>query len=125
SFSVLFARQSGKAEKIHLSQEFDLKVNQEAMIEGEGLAVKFVSVLEDGRCPEDVTCVWAGNAKIKVRLSKQNLEPCAVDLKTTVKPKISSYSNYEINLVALKPSRKSDKDIQQDQYIATLIVTKK
>src|SRR5262249_9486072 len=67
-FSPLFAQQSRKAEVIRLGQEFDLKINQEAVIEGEGLAVVFESMIEDGRCPEDVTCVWSGNAKIKVRL---------------------------------------------------------
>src|SRR5262247_828003 len=76
-FSPLFAQQSRKAEVIRLGQEFDLMINQEAMIEGEGLAVVFESVLEDGRCPEDVTCVWSGNAKIKVRLSKQKQRPGA------------------------------------------------
>src|SRR5262245_61278798 len=102
-FSPLFAQQSRKAEVIRLGQEFDLKINQKAMIEGEGLAVVFESVLEDSRCPEGVDCVWSGNAKIKVRSSKQKQTPAAIELNTNVGPKSSSYLDYEIKLVALKP----------------------
>jgi hypothetical protein len=124
-FSPLFAQQSRKAEVIRLGQEFELMINQEAMIEGEGLAVVFESVLEDGRCPEDVTCVWSGNAKIKLRLSKQKQKPGAINLNTDVKPKSSSYLDYVIRLVALKPLPKKDKPVQANEYKATLIITKK
>jgi hypothetical protein len=124
-FSPLFAQQSRKAGVIRLGQEFELMINQEAMIEGEGLDVVFESVLEDGRCPEDVTCVWSGNAKIKVRLSKQKQTPGAINLNTDVRPKSSSYLDYEIRLVALKPLPKKDKPVQTNEYKATLIITNK
>ncbi|HZF41066.1 MAG TPA: hypothetical protein VE715_19745, partial [Blastocatellia bacterium] len=124
-FCPLFAQHSRKAEVVRLGQEFELKINQEAVIEGEGLTVAFESVLEDGRCPEDVTCVWSGNAKIRLRSSKEKQTPAAVELNTDIRPKSSSYLAYEIKLVALKPFRKSDKAIQPNEYIATLIVTKK
>lgn len=125
SFPPLFAQQSRKAEVIRLGQEFDLKINQEAMIEGEGLAVMFESVLEDSRCPEGVDCVWSGNAKIRIRLSKQKQTPTTIELNTDVGSKSSSYLNYEIKLIALKPRPKADKAIQPDEYKAALIVTKK
>lgn len=32
--------------------------------------VKFVEVLSDSRCPKDVTCVWAGEAKVRVEVYK-------------------------------------------------------
>jgi hypothetical protein len=124
-FSPLFAQQSRKAEVIRLGQEFELKINQEATIEGEGLAVRFESVLEDGRCPEGVNCIWAGNAKIKIKLSRQNQAPGAVELNTSLKPKSSSYLDYEIKLVALNPRPKADKPLEPNEYKATLIVAKK
>ncbi|HEY8460729.1 MAG TPA: hypothetical protein VIM99_10135 [Blastocatellia bacterium] len=110
---------------VRLGQEFELKINQEAMIEGEDLAVAFESVLKDGRCPEGVNCVWAGNAKIKVRLSKRNQAPGAIELNTGIRPKISSYMNYEVELVSLNPRPKADKAVEPNEYKATLIVTKK
>lgn len=30
----------------------------------EGTAISFSKVVEDSRCPTDVTCIWAGEAKI-------------------------------------------------------------
>ncbi len=124
-FSPLFARQSGKAEVIRLGQEFDLEINREAVVEGESLAVVFESVLEDSRCPEGVDCLWSGNAKIRIRSSKRNQTPGAIELNTNLAPKSSSYLNYEIKLVALKPRPKADKPVQPNEYKATLIITKK
>ena len=124
-FSHLFAQQPRKAEVIRLSQEFELKINQEAAIEGEGLAVVFESVLEDSRCPEGVDCIWSGNAKIRIRSSKQKHAPAPIELNTNAGPKSSSYLDYEIKLVALKPRPKADKPVQPNEYKATLIITKK
>ena len=125
-FILTFVRAAiEEGEVIRLGQEFDLKINQEAMIEGEALDVVFESVLEDSRCPEGVDCIWSGNAKIKLRSGKQKQTPAAVELNTNVGSKSSSYLNYDIRLVALKPRPKADKPIQPNEYRATLIVTKK
>jgi hypothetical protein len=123
--SPLFAQQSRKAEVIRLGQEFELNINQEAVVEGEGLAVAFESALEDSRCPEGVDCIWSGNAKIRLRLGKQKQTPAPVEINTNVEPKSSSYLNYEVKLIALKPRPKADKPVQPNEYKATLIVTKK
>ncbi|WP_299217664.1 hypothetical protein [uncultured Dokdonia sp.] len=37
--------------------------------------VTFLEVLEDSRCPKDVDCVWAGQAKIKVRIKEKGKAP--------------------------------------------------
>lgn len=33
--------------------------------------ISFEAVLEDSRCPKNVTCIWAGQAKIKVRVKPE------------------------------------------------------
>ena len=38
------------------------------------IEITFLEVLEDSRCPKDVDCVWAGQAKIKVRVSEKGKE---------------------------------------------------
>src|SRR5262245_33495409 len=123
--TTLLTRQSRKAEVIRLGQEFELKIKEEALVEGESLTVGFESVLADSRCPEGVDCVWSGNAKIKVRSNKQKQAPAALELNTNVGAGSSSYLNYEIRLVALKPRPKADKAVPSNEYRATLIVTKK
>jgi hypothetical protein len=125
SFLYLLAQQSRKAEVIRLGQEFELKINQEATIEGEGLGVVFDSVLEDSRCPDGVDCIWSGNAKIRIRSSKQKQTPATIELNTDAGPKSSSYLNYEIRLVGLKPRPKPSEAVQPHEYEATLIIVRK
>ncbi len=36
--------------------------------EYDGLRIQFVEVIEDSRCPSDVTCIWAGRIVISVRI---------------------------------------------------------
>lgn len=34
-----------------------------------GVSIKFLEVVEDSRCPKDVTCIWAGRAIVKVEIT--------------------------------------------------------
>lgn len=125
SSAILFAQQSRKADVVRVGEEFELKIDQEAMIESEGLAVAFESVIEDSRCPEGVDCIWSGNAKIKLKSSKQKQAPATIELNTDVDPKGSSYLNYDIRLVALKPRPRPNDSLRSHEYKALLIITKK
>ena len=109
---------------VALNQEFDLKVGQVATVEGTGLKIGFASVREDSRCPEDVTCVWAGNAKVAISLKKGKSKLASVELNTGINPKQHSYMGYEVRLVALHPNPKSKTTLDKKSYVATLIVSK-
>ena len=50
------------ANEVSLDQEFSLSPGQSIMIAGENLAIKFIEVISDGRCPKGAICVWAGEA---------------------------------------------------------------
>jgi len=43
-----------------------LRPGQQKKAGGGTITIKFVSVVEDSRCPPQSACVWAGNAKIQV-----------------------------------------------------------
>ena len=45
---------------------FTLAPGQTATVRGTVTRITFKQVREDSRCPVDVTCVWAGDAKIEV-----------------------------------------------------------
>jgi len=49
--------------------EFKLGVGESQLINN--VEVTFLRVMEDSRCPKDVSCVWAGQAKIMVRISEK------------------------------------------------------
>ena len=61
------ARQSSKTVPIN---SLSLGMNQSARLSS-GVAVRVESI-QDGRCPLGVSCVWAGQAKVTIVLSKDS-----------------------------------------------------
>jgi hypothetical protein len=51
------------------SETLRVQVNKEKRFAKSRLSVRFVELVEDSRCPTDTNCIWAGNAKIKIRVS--------------------------------------------------------
>ena len=49
-----------------LDQEIQLAPKQQAVFESNALTVELVRIVEDSRCPTDVTCVWAGEVKVQL-----------------------------------------------------------
>lgn len=70
------------------------------------LKLEFVSVLEDSRCPADVQCIWAGNARVKVRVTDWRGAVKLFELNTTAGPKGDQFGGFAINLVGLTPEPK-------------------
>lgn len=64
--------------KLHLAQEnmvyanfgnqFNLKLNQSAIINSGEVKVTFLEVTEDSRCPSDLNCFWAGQIQVAVNI---------------------------------------------------------
>lgn len=75
---------------------------QRTVARGE-LSIKFVTVVEDSRCPLDVNCVWAGNAKIRVKVTDQRGRAKMMELNTNGEPKVDQFGRYAISLVSLTP----------------------
>lgn len=127
SAALLFAcaQKSGGARQVAAGREFQLRAGQSASLKGAGVKVRFASVAEDSRCPLNVQCVWAGNAKVAVVLQRGGGRPTTVELNTNLEPKAVSWMNYEISLTKLSPHPQSDAKINPKQYTATLVVRRK
>ncbi|SDW23638.1 hypothetical protein SAMN05216556_103135 [Aequorivita viscosa] len=75
----------------------------------EGVSIKFLEVLEDSRCPEGVSCIWAGRAIIKVEVTadgRTNEETVIFgELRPGEKKNTTIYSSskYSINGITLNP----------------------
>ena len=50
--------------KLHFGEEQQFK----------GVTLKFVEVIQDSRCPKDVTCIWAGEVVVSVVFFKNGKE---------------------------------------------------
>lgn len=108
-----------------MNQEFQIRVGESVSMEKNSLKLTFNEVAEDSRCPENVNCVWAGNGKIVLAVSVRGRTPGKINLNTMLEPKLESVEGYEIKLVKLDPYPKGSTTIKKDQYVATLVVSKK
>ena len=123
---AVMARPAGVSDGPALNQDFDLKVGQTVSVQGTRLKVGFQMVAEDSRCPEDVTCVWAGNAKVVLSVNRSGRPGGAttINLNSGLNPKHIAYQGYDIKLVGVKPPRNSKTKIGKGDYVITLVVTK-
>jgi hypothetical protein len=100
-----------------------IKVDQEKTVPGTRIKVKFIELVEDGRCPVDVNCVWAGNAKIKLHFSKGSNEEL-VELNSSLKPQTVEFGGYRFKLAGLTPRPRSNVRISRLGYVAALTANK-
>ncbi|MDP2687194.1 MAG: hypothetical protein Q8O62_08230 [Aequorivita sp.] len=63
-FSTFAFGQEDSAE----TPKIGIKVPQGETVIVKGVSIKFLEVIEDSRCPKDVTCIWAGRAIVKVEV---------------------------------------------------------
>lgn len=86
-------------------RQIKLNINQQKSLD-KNTSIKFVSVINDSRCPVDVECVWAGNAELKIALTK-NGRTSFFELNTGLKPQTIVFRNYRIKILKLAPERSS------------------
>lgn len=106
-----------------LDLPFQIKIGQTVQISSEGLAVTFLKVSEDSRCPVDVECVLAGQATIDLMaaLHGSDLGGFSLTLGSDKHAGQNSISGYQITLSELEPI--PDTRIQSPpDYVATLEV---
>lgn len=106
-------------------QTVEVRVGREVSVGGRKLKIKFVAVREDSRCPEGVQCIWAGNARIDLKLSRAGGRAANMELNTMTAPREITYANYTIKLKNLAPYPSQSRPPKVREYVATLVVTKK
>jgi hypothetical protein len=95
----------------------------EKTISGSGIKIKFLDVLDDSRCPTGQTCIWAGNAKVKI-LVYSGRRASTFELNSNLSPQVATIGEYEIKLSSLDP--RPDKQGKPDpkRYTAVFIVSR-
>lgn len=97
---------------------------QEKAIQHSGTKIKLLGVIEDSRCPTDVNCVWAGNAKIKIEIRSGRGRSREFELNSAVAPTVITYAGNDFKLVKLTPALRSNVRIDPNKYVATIEVKK-
>lgn len=108
--------------RAELDEPFTLRVGQTAQVEG--LRVTFTRVLEDSRCPVDVVCVWAGNAKVELELALTGHGQSTAELNSTLEPQEVEFAGYLVRYLDLEPRPKSGQPIDPRAYRLTLVVSR-
>lgn len=88
------------------------------------ITVKFLEILEDSRCPPNVTCIWAGNAKIKISVKKGKKAAKTFELNSTLDSKTILFEGYDITFVDLKPMAGEDPKTTPAAKTITLAIAK-
>ncbi|MBT8254694.1 MAG: hypothetical protein HKN00_08000 [Flavobacteriaceae bacterium] len=118
---LLFCSQGFAQDKQYISYLAEINYTDSFTI-GD-LRVEFVELITDSRCPKLVTCIWAGEAKVRVAIyqgktfleSKELVFPAlgSVDLKTN---SLFNSDDIRITAVALYPYPLRPDKIPFDQY---------
>lgn len=99
-----------------LGEVVHVRLGQEIVVSSPDARIRFEAVAEDSRCPPDVVCVWAGNARVQLRVARSGVHT-TVDLNTTVEPRSATVSGLHIALEELTPRPAADR-----AYVAALVV---
>jgi hypothetical protein len=67
------------------------------------VAISFVKVSEDSRCPVNVQCVWAGNAAVELSLASGSRPVVSRVLNSGIEPKTVDEFGLRITLKELSP----------------------
>lgn len=86
-------------------ETLNVRIGQTKTADHGKIKVKFISVLEDSRCPMNAECIWAGNARIKIAVSKGRGVSKIIELNTGVEPKLVTVYGYELSLQNLTPQK--------------------
>ena len=102
--------------------EFNLAAGQTATLSGTGYRITFDRVTEDSRCPIDVVCVWAGDAKIQLTIARSTA-PADIRVLGLTPPNSETDSNgVRIRFVSLAPAPRQSEPSGSRQYVARLVV---
>ena len=92
----------------------------------EGVKIKFTKV-DDSRCPQSVTCVWAGMAKVFFRITDKGVsKDSSVDFDSKSIKTIIDLSGvkYEVEISDVLPFPKNTTEINQKDYKVSITVRK-
>lgn len=106
------------------TQKIMLRGGEAKHILGSKLILKFLSVVEDSRCPPHKVCVWAGNARVKIQIGKKRDETREFELNTNLKPQTIRYKGYEVKIVRLSPKPGEDAKGVAARHTAVFEVTR-
>src|SRR5690554_4216237 len=106
---ILFSSFAFGQEESAETPKIGIKVLKGETVVLKGVSIKFLEVVEDSRCPEGLTCIWAGRAIVKAEVSANGKKEIKTLIFGEVKPGEEANSNlyssdeFAINGLTLNP----------------------
>lgn len=116
---ILFSSFAFAQEETPETPKIGIKISKGETVVLKGVTIKFLDVVEDSRCPEGVSCIWAGRAIVKVEVTSGGKSEEKTLIFGEVRPgeekntNLYSSSKFSINGLTLNPyptSESSGKD---------------
>jgi hypothetical protein len=99
-------------------QDATLAIGESRQLPG-GLTLTLKAVSDDSRCPQDVTCVWAGSVAAGLQLGTSGGDT-AVTLNSGLAPQAATFGGWRVTLGPVNPAPTSGQPIPPDAYRVTL-----
>ncbi len=110
-----------------LNEPFLLCFGNTAAQTGQNFNVKFDKLVEDSRCPTDVTCIWAGRASVALSLTHEGTTETDTlsigDFTGTTHSDSALFAGYKIKLVEVQPVPVSTAQPAEADYKVKLLIT--
>ena len=124
--TILLAQEDSSNKKSIKVPQIAVKLGQLDTIVMDGVQIEFLEVLEDSRCPKNATCIWAGEAKVAVKITSPEGKVTNKTLvfSGTTSPIIGLFNDVKISALRLTPY--PDATIaKKDQAPYTLLIQQK
>ncbi len=122
---LTLAAACNSATDLKLDRPTPVPVNDRVPVAGAPLAVRFVGVSGDSRCPRNAMCVWAGDAVAQVDLvAPGDSLRVALHTNAAAGPTTATFHDYAVQLVSLEPVPEAGREIDPARYVAMLRVSR-
>lgn len=109
---------------VQAGDTIQLRIGESAVIGTDGPRITFTAVEADSRCPINVTCVWAGDAQVRLHATGPTTRALPLELHTGVEPMAVDFAGFNIRLIGLAPERRDPDDVQPNDYSVRLAISR-
>jgi len=113
---------SADSRTVFFDKDFTLSIGESVQVESGLGFIKFIKVLEDSRCPVNVTCVWAGNVKTEFEILDNDRKKTSIFLNTGFQPNKVSLPGYTLQLLSVFPPKVEGAAISPEEYRVKLSI---
>lgn len=105
-------------------ETFNVQIGEQKTTRTGKIVVKFIEVMDDSRCPPNVNCVWAGNARVKISVKRGKKAAKTLELNSNLQPNLITYEGYDIKFGDLRLRPGEEMKVRVLPKTLTLIISK-